>query len=41
MKAFLWAIIACVGISVAAGYVLTSQEDSQHPSRTVESVRLN
>ncbi len=36
MKAFLWAVLACVVISVGAGVVLTGQE-----SRTAPSVRLN
>ncbi len=41
MKAFLWAIVACFGISLAAGILLTAQNDSEHPTRTAESVRLN
>ncbi len=41
MKAFLWAVVACVGISLGAGFVLTGKNASQHPSRTVDSVRLN
>jgi hypothetical protein len=41
MKAFMWAIVACFGISIAAGFVLTAQNDSQHATRTAESVRLN
>jgi hypothetical protein len=41
MKAFLWAIVACFGISIAAGYLLTAQNDTQHATRTAESVRLN
>ena len=41
MKAFLWAIVACVGISVAAGFILTAQDGAEHPTRTAESVRLN
>jgi hypothetical protein len=41
MKAFLWACVACIGISVAAGFVLRAQNDAQHPTRAAESVRLN
>jgi cation transporter-like permease len=41
MKAFLWAVLACVVISVGAGVVLTSQESDSHSSRTGSSVRLN
>ena len=41
MKAFLWAVVACVVISVGAGVVLTSQDSNTHPSRTSSSVRLN
>ena len=41
MKAFLWAVVACVGISIAAGFILTSQNDTMNASRTAEDVRLN
>lgn len=41
MKAFLWAIVACIGISLAAGFILTAQDAAQHPTRTAEGVRLN
>ena len=41
MKAFLWAVVFCVGISVAAGLILTTQNDVQDPTRTTDSVRLN
>lgn len=40
MQAFLWAVVACVGISVAAGYILTAQNDAQYPTRTAKSVPL-
>jgi hypothetical protein len=41
MKAFLWAVVACVVISVGAGFILTGQESNTHSSRTSSSVRLN
>ncbi len=41
MKAFLWAVLACVVISVGAGVVLTSLESDSQSSRTSSSVRLN
>ena len=41
MKAFLWAVVACIGISVAAGYIMTAQNDGQDPTRATDSVRLN
>lgn len=41
MKAFLWAMVACIGISVAAGFILTAQDGADHPTRTAESVRLH
>ncbi len=40
MKAFLWAVLACVVISVGAGVVLTSQESASQSSRTA-NVRVN
>jgi hypothetical protein len=41
MKAFLWAVLACVVISVGAGYVLTGQDPTSHSSRTAPDVRVN
>ncbi len=41
MKAFLWAVLACVVISVGAGVVLTSQESDSPASRTAPNVRVN
>ena len=41
MKAFLWAVVACVVISVGAGYVLTDLESDSHASRTAPDVRVN
>jgi len=40
MKAFLWAVVACVVISVGAGIILNMTEDAKRPTRTAESVRL-
>lgn len=40
MKAFLWAVIACIVISAGAGYVLLSQEDAMQGSRIAEGVRV-
>ncbi len=41
MKAFLWAVLACVVIGVGAGVVLTSQESDSYSSRTAPNVRVN
>ena len=41
MRAFLWAVVACIGISVTAGFILTAQDGAQQPTRTADSVRLN
>ncbi len=41
MKAFLWAVLACVVISVGAGAVLTNQESDNNSSRTAPNVRVN
>ncbi len=41
MKAFLSAVVACVVISVAAGFIMISFETDTHSSRTASSVRLN
>ncbi len=41
MKAFLWAVLACVVISVGAGAVLTNQESDSVSSRTAPNVRVN
>jgi bacteriorhodopsin len=41
MKPFLWAVVACVAISVGAAYVLSLQDANKHPSRTADSVRLD
>lgn len=40
MKAFLWAVVACVVISVGAGIILNMTEGAKQPTRTAESVRL-
>ncbi len=41
MKAFLYAVAACIVISVAAGFILTSFETDSLSSRTASSVRLD
>ncbi len=41
MKAFLWAVLACVVISVGAGAVLINQDSDSHSSRTAPNVRVN
>jgi hypothetical protein len=41
MKAFLWAVVACIAISVGAAYLLTGQDANKHASRTSDSVRLD
>ncbi len=41
MKAFLWAVLACVVIGVGAGVVLTGQEFDSSSSRTAPNVRVN
>ncbi len=41
MKAFLWAVLACVVISVGAGVVLTNQESGSPSSGTAANVRVN
>ena len=41
MKAFLSAVAACIVISVAAGYILTSMDLASQQSKTSSSVRLN
>ena len=41
MKAFLWAVIVCLVISVGAGVILTAYNDVQPTSRVAEGVRLN
>ena len=40
MKAFLLAVVACVGISVAAAFILVDQSGTLSPARTGEDVRL-
>ncbi len=41
MKAFLWAVLACIVIGVGAGVVLTSQESDSSSSRGAANVRVN
>ena len=41
MKAFLWAVVACVAISAGAGFVLTSQSGMFQGARVAEGVRLH
>ena len=41
MKAFLWSVVFCVAVSVAAGYILIGMEDLPDGSRVTDSVRLN
>jgi hypothetical protein len=41
MKAFLWAVVFCLVVSVGAGLILTGQDDSQLASQTAEGVRVN
>ncbi len=41
MKAFIWAVAACVVISVAAGWVMTSPDLGFSDSKTLGSVRLD
>lgn len=42
MKAFLWAVVVCVGVSVSAGFVLTGMDNSyQQAAPIADSVRLN
>ena len=41
MKAFLWAVLACVVISVGAGAVLINQASDSVSSRTAPNVRVN
>jgi len=41
MKAFLWAVIACIGITVGAAYVMTSLDGAKHPSRVGDDVRVD
>ncbi len=40
MKAFLMAVVACVVIAVGAGFILTSLDSNNAPSRTASGVRL-
>lgn len=41
MKAFFWAVVVCVAVSVSAGLILTGLDnDFQHAARTADSVRL-
>ena len=40
MKAFLWAVVACVVISVGAGMILNMTEPAKHPGPVADSVRL-
>ena len=41
MKAFLWAVLACVVISVGAGLIMTGMEPDTPSSRSASSVRLD
>jgi hypothetical protein len=41
MKAFLSAVVACIVITIAAGYILTSEDPMADSSKTSGSVRLN
>lgn len=41
MKAFLWAVVVCLVVSVGAGLILTHFNDFQPTSRVAEGVRLN
>ncbi|MHA1108635.1 MAG: hypothetical protein ACTSQV_05900 [Alphaproteobacteria bacterium] len=40
MKAFVWAVLACIVISAAAGIILTSQEDAMQSARVADGVRV-
>ena len=40
MKAFLWAVVACVVISVGAGVILNMTEGAKRAGPVAESVRL-
>ncbi len=41
MKAFIWAVAACIVISVAAGVVMTSLDQGFFGTQTPGSVRLD
>jgi hypothetical protein len=41
MKAFVWAVLACIVISAAAGLIMVSQEDAMQSARIAEGVRVN
>jgi hypothetical protein len=41
MKAFVWAVVACIVISVGAGVILTSQQGSYQGARIAEGVRVH
>lgn len=40
MKAFLWAVVACIVISVGAGVILNMTDRAKHPGPVASSVRL-
>lgn len=40
MKAFIWAVVACIVIAVGAGTILVSQQESYQSARIAEGVRV-
>ncbi len=40
MRAFMWAVLGCIVISAAAGYILVSQDDAMQGDRIAEGVRV-
>ena len=41
MKAFIWAVAACIAISVTAGVVMTSLDQGFFGTQTLSGVRLD
>ncbi len=41
MRAFLWAVLACIVIGVGAGYILTGIDFGPDDARTASTVRLD